>query len=263
MAVPRDTDVRLAALAAERFLRLLAAADATGIEALFERAPSIDQPLWGSVRGTAEVQVMVSRAGGWLADRRTTVEHVATTLGDRRAVAEQALRLVIAGRSIELPVAVVADAGEGGAVSIRTYHSTWPLAGSHAVRSPVLARDPSLDAPDVVGAYQRALAAGDLDGILGAFEGDAYAREPSGGEYVYRGTARLRQLYTMLFATGGIQLDFCTLVDDGVRCAIEYDCVRFGKTEIPPQAGIAVYERGPTGLLSAARIYDDVKPPGA
>jgi hypothetical protein len=37
--------------------------------------------------------------------------------------------------------------------------------------------------------------------------------------------------------------------------------VRWGVTDIPPQAGVAVYERASSGLLSAARIYDDVEPP--
>jgi hypothetical protein len=32
--------------------------------------------------------------------------------------------------------------------------------------------------------------------------------------------------------------------------------------ELPPQAGVAVYERGTSGLLAAGRIYDDVEPPG-
>ena len=49
--------------------------------------------------------------------------------------------------------------------------------------------------------------------------------------------------------------------DDGAACAIEYNAVRWGRTEIPPQAGVAVYVRGRSGLLSAARIYDDVDPP--
>jgi hypothetical protein len=30
---------------------------------------------------------------------------------------------------------------------------------------------------------------------------------------------------------------------------------------LPPQAGISVYERGPDGLLAAARVYDDVETP--
>ena len=29
----------------------------------------------------------------------------------------------------------------------------------------------------------------------------------------------------------------------------------------PPQAGLGVYERGPDGLLAAARVYDDIEPP--
>jgi hypothetical protein len=36
--------------------------------------------------------------------------------------------------------------------------------------------------------------------------------------------------------------------------------VGYGLTDIPPQAGVAFYERGSSGLL-AARIYDDVEPP--
>jgi hypothetical protein len=60
---------------------------------------------------------------------------------------------------------------------------------------------------------------------------------------------------------GGIPLEHCTLTDDGGRCAMEYNCVRWGESDIVLQAGVAVYERGSGGLLSAARIYDDVEPP--
>jgi hypothetical protein len=65
----------------------------------------------------------------------------------------------------------------------------------------------------------------------------------------------------MFANAGGIGLEHCTLTDDGVRCAIEYNCVRWGASDIPAQAGVAVYERGGSGLLVAARIYDDVEPP--
>ena len=53
----------------------------------------------------------------------------------------------------------------------------------------------------------------------------------------------------------------CAVTDDGVRCAVEYNCVRWGIHDLPPQAGIGVYERGADGLLAAARAYDDVEPP--
>jgi hypothetical protein len=37
--------------------------------------------------------------------------------------------------------------------------------------------------------------------------------------------------------------------------------VRWGRTELPPEAGVAVYVRGDSGKLAAARIYDDCDPP--
>ena len=35
----------------------------------------------------------------------------------------------------------------------------------------------------------------------------------------------------------------------------------WGRTELPPAAGVAVYVRGESGKLAAARVYDDVDPP--
>ena len=138
----------------------------------------------------------------------------------------------------------------------------WPLTGGHRERERLLLRDPNIVVPDVVGDYQRALAEGDLEAVLATYEDDAYVREPSGGKYVYHGKEELRKIYAMQFSNGGgIGLEHCTVTDDGVRCAIEYNCVRWGVTDIPPQAGVAVYERGSSGLLAAARIYDDVEPP--
>ena len=142
------------------------------------------------------------------------------------------------------------------------YYSSWPLTGRHANRPPLLQPDPELREPDVVAEYQRALAAGDVDAIVAAFEPDGYAREPAGGEYIYEDPERLRAFYELLFSNdGGIPLEHCALIDDKRACALEYNVVRWGKTELPPQAGIAVYARGQSGRLAAARIYDDVDPP--
>jgi hypothetical protein len=35
----------------------------------------------------------------------------------------------------------------------------------------------------------------------------------------------------------------------------------WGKTDLAPEAGVAVYVRGESGKLSAARMYDDTDPP--
>jgi hypothetical protein len=34
------------------------------------------------------------------------------------------------------------------------------------------------------------------------------------------------------------------VTDDGVRCALEYNCLRWAGHDLVPQAGICVHERG-------------------
>ena len=228
--------------------------------------PVLDDPRSGHLEGTTAFVSFVADQAAWLRERDAVVENVALTRTPNRTVEEVVLRLLAddeGDRRVELPVAVVGDRNPDRTLkAIRVYHSMWPLTGGHRVREPLLPRDPNLVVPDVVGEYQRALAAGDLEAVLGTYEEDAYAREPSGGEYVYRGKEKLREVYSAQFANGGgIPLEHCTVTDDGVRCAIEFNSVRWGVTEIPAQAGVAVYERGSSGRLAGGRIYDDVEPP--
>ncbi len=228
------------------------------------RQPVLDDPRVGYVEGARGLSAFVSGTEEWLRERDAVVENVALTLTPTRTVEEVVLHLLADdGGRVELPVAIVSDRNPDRTLKvIRVYHSMWPLTGEHLVRPPLLPADLELHPEGVPGDYQRALADGDLAGIVGTFELDGYAREPSGGAFLHRGAEALREVYAHLFANGGgITVDHCTLTDDGVRCAIEYNCVRWGITDIPPQAGVAVYERGSSGLLAAARIYDDVEPP--
>jgi hypothetical protein len=230
----------------------------------FARQPRGNDPRVGYVEGARELRAFVNGTADWLRERDAVVENVALTRTQSRTLEEVVLHLLSdEGVRVELPVAVVSDRNPDRTLkTIRVYHSMWPLTGGHRVREPLLPKDPNLVVPDVVGEYQRALAAGDLEAVLATYEEDAYAREPSGGEYIYRGKEKLREVYTAQFANGGgIPLEHCTVTDDGVRCAIEYNCVRWGITDIPPQAGVAVYERGKSGLLAGGRIYDDVELP--
>lgn len=230
----------------------------------FAGEPVLDDPRVGGVEGARGLRDFVSEMADWLRERDAVVENVALTRTRTRTVEEVVVHLLADdARRIELPVAIATDRNLDRTLqAIRVYHSLWPLTGSHNVRPPLLSEDPGLHAEGSPGDYQRALAEGDSEGILGTFEPDGYAREPSGGAYLHRGAEGLRELYAHMFANGGgIPLEHCTLTDDGVRCAIEYNCVRWGITDIPPQAGIAVYERGNSRLLAAARIYDDVEPP--
>ena len=162
---------------------------------------------------------------------------------------------------VDLPVAVVADhTSDNRLTELRVYSSNWPLTGRHVVRPPLLQADPELRLPDVVETYQRALADGDVEAAVSTFVSHGYVREPSGGEHVHTGLDELRRLHEQQFSNGGIEMEHCALNDDGRTCALEYNAVRWGETELAPQAGVAVYVRGHDGL-EAVRIYDDVDPP--
>jgi len=229
----------------------------------FAGEPELHHPVRGRIRGARAFKAYVTGTNAWLRQRNASVENVEYVVAGRRGFVEVVLHLHGKTGRVDLPVAVVSEKqSDGGIVELRIYYSSWPLTRRHANRPPLLQPDPRLRESDVVADYQRALSGGDVDAIVATFEPDGYAREPAGDRYFHRGPDGLRAFYELLFSNdGGIPLEHCTLIDDERACALEYNVVRWGRTELPPQAGIAVYVRGQSGKLAAARIYDDVDPP--
>jgi hypothetical protein len=235
-------------------------------ERLLEAYPGgvmVDEPRAGRVEGRSGLEAYGRSSESWLRERHATITAGATTIGQGRAVGEFDVELTDAGRTFALPVAVVVEPDPARrAVSIRIYHSQWPLLGHHVLRSPLLARDPSARESDVVGEYQAALGAGDAARCVATFEPDGCFREPAGAQFRVCGTAALTEFYTRFFsAGGGIVLEHCTATEDGVRTALEFNAVKWGGVDLPPQAGVAVYERGRSGRIREARVYDDVRGP--
>ena len=223
--------------------------------------PELHHPVRGRVKGAPAFERLVADTRSWLDERNVTVEDINFIVLPRGGVEELVLHLDADDERIELPLALTADRAEDGRVNeMRMYFSNWPLTGGHAVRPPVLQPNADLHEADIVRDYQRALAAGDVEAAVAAFEPDGYVREPAGG--AHRGTDELRALYELFFSNGGgIPLEHCAVLDDGRACALEYNVVAWGRTELPPQAGVAVYVRGDGGRLASARIYDDADPP--
>jgi ketosteroid isomerase-like protein len=244
-----------------QYLTALSTGDSHALETVWPGEVVVHDPRAGDIRGHRRLRRFVRANQAWLADRQARIETVAATCVGGRAVVELLAHLDGGGPELAWPVAVVAESPDERSVVFRTYCSQWPVDGRQHLRPPILTA--GADRPgDVVGRYQDALAAGDVDAMVSTFESDGYFNEPIGPHHTHRGTGELRSLFTRYFsAGGGIGLQHCAVTDNGVRCAVEYNCVRWGSHELRPQAGLGVYERGRDGLLAAARVYHDVEAP--
>lgn len=201
----------------------------------FAGDPELHHPLRGRVRGRRGFEEFVRRTNEWLTERSGVIGDVDRLITPSRGIEQTMLTIDGDLGRVDVPVAIAADRGEAGRIlELRIYYSE----------------------------YQRALAAGDAEAIVATFEPDAYFREPAGGAYVHRGREELLALYRLFFSNGGgVGLEHCTLTDDGRSCALEYNVVQWGRAQLRPEAGLAVYARGATGKLASARIYDDSDPP--
>ena len=246
-----------------QYLEALTRGDTHPLHAAWPGEIVIYDPKAGEIRGRRELRRFVSENKTWLAGIGARIETVTSTRVSGRAVVELLAHVTRDGQEMPWPIAVVAESPDPRSVVFRTYCSQWPVDGRRHVRPPIL--EPGSARPgDIAGRYQDAVQAGDADAVVATFAPDGVFREPIGPHYAHRGTAELRSFFTTRFsAGGGIGLQDCAVTDDGIRCAVEYNVLRWGRHDLPSQAGIGIYERGPDGLLAAVRAYDDVEPPAA
>jgi SnoaL-like protein len=250
-------------LVAVPFFDGLLAGEPDALVESFAGEPEIHHPVLGRIKGKRAFVAYVGEMNAWFAEHNVSVEDIEHVITQPRGVEEVVVHLEGERGPVDLPLAIVADRLAGGRIDeLRMYFSGWPLNGMHATRPPLMQADPDLREPEHVAAYQRALAAGDLEAVVAAFEPDGYAREPAGDDPIHRGPDELRSFYGDLFTNGGgVVLEHCAIVGDDRACALEYNVVRWGETDLPPEAGVGVYERGESGKLAAARIYVDIVPP--
>jgi hypothetical protein len=226
----------------------------------FAGEPKIHHPIRGRIEGLRAFEWFVAYTNTWMAESNAVSSPAGRIITPRRGIEEIMLTLDGDRGRFDLPVTIVAERDEDGRiVELRIYYNPWPLTGKHGHRPPLLQPDPELDEPrDVVAEYLHALADGDVDAAVAAFEPDGYVREPAGAQFIDRGHDELRGLYQRFFSNGGgIALEHCTVTDDGSACALEYNIVRWGRSDLLPEAGIAALVRGATGKLASAHIYDD------
>ncbi|WP_160147692.1 nuclear transport factor 2 family protein [Arthrobacter sp. TS-15] len=229
----------------------------------FRGEPELHHPIRGRIKGITAFTRFIQEMGDWLREKNYSVDILNLIVTGPRSVEEVVLTLDGPSGAIDMPIAIVSDrTPDGQVLEMRMYFSTWPLTGSHSLRPPLLQPDPDVKETGFVGDYQRALASGDITAVVASFDNGGYFREPSGGTHIHRGAHELASLYEHFFSNGGgIRLEQCASTDDGRACAVEYNVVGWGRTTMSPQAGIAIYVRGASGKIAAARIYDDVDAP--
>jgi hypothetical protein len=239
------------------------------VRRLGDRA-TVDDPIFGRTTGMPALARYLEEIAAWLTKHEGTFERVAFVTGSDRDVTEGTLSLTFEGRAVKVPVAVVSERRPGREVEIRLYYSTKPIKGTRAVRSPLLPQDDEVAVPQQVATQLDALARGDLGAVMASFENGAHLRDAAGRSHVKEDDGgSLRAYYEPLCAPApegskargsGIEVLKGARADDGRICALEYTVVRVRGKNVPPQAGLAVYERGDTGLLKAVRVYEDVEP---
>jgi hypothetical protein len=226
---------------------------------------TVDDPIFGRASGMPALERYVREMGEWLVKHEGSFEKVAFTVGSDRDVTEGTLALTFEGRRVSVPVAIVAERRKEREVELRLYYSTSPLQGTHAVRAPLLPQDDEVAVPPPVAAHIEALARGDLEAVVASFQPGGAVRDAAGKTHS-RGDAggALRAYYEKVLqgsadrGVPGVVILKGARADDGSTCALEYTVVRVHGKAVPPQAGLAVYVRGETGLLRALRLYEDV-----
>jgi hypothetical protein len=217
---------------------------------------SVDDPIFGRASGLPALDRYVNDMSAWLLEREGKFERLAFTTGVDRDVTEGQLELTIEKRRVGIPIAVVAERRRSREIDLRLYYSTSPLKGTAAIRSPLVAENNALPLPIPVRDHLDALRRGSVTDILQGFETDGEVREASGATHPKSGD--LKAFYEKLFATGGAEIILGGAADDGRTCALEYTLVKLKGRAVPPQAGLAVYERGDSGLLRSVRVYEDL-----
>jgi hypothetical protein len=224
---------------------------------------TVDDPIFGRASGMPALARYLEEIAAWLTKHGATFDKIASVMGSDRDVTEGALGLTFDGRHVRVPVAVVAERRPEREVELRLYYSTEPIKGTHAIRSPLLPNDDEVAVPPPVAAHLEALERADVAAIVASFENGGTLQDAVGNIYAKQdGGGPLRAFYEKLFSSAGnngVEMLKGARADDGRICALEYTVVRVGGKDVPPQAGLRVYERGESGLLRAMRIYEDIK----
>jgi hypothetical protein len=223
---------------------------------------TLDDPTFGVASDAAALRLILNDIAAWLAGRDATFDNEGLILGSDREVTEGLLSLTNEGQRVNVPVAVVAQKHREREVDVRVYYSTQALGRSPAHPNSTRPLDDDIVVAPPVATHLDALSRADLAGVIASFERGATMRGPDGTSYGGSSGRPLGDYFGRLIGDrerdGGTTFLRNARADDGNACAVELTVVRVRGHDVPPQAALAVYERGESGLLKAARLYGNV-----
>jgi hypothetical protein len=249
----------------EVYFPALVAAQASALALRLGDRATVDDPLFGRSTGMSEIGPRLTEMASWFAAHDAGFDNFGFVTGSDRDVTEGTLTLTMNGERVRVPVAVVAERRREREVEIRAYYATRALREKLSPRGELLPSDDGTAVPPPVAAHLDALSRGDAAGVVASFEQGGTVRTADGATHakVDPDGGPLATYYAQLVrgerGAGGLQIRNNARADDGRTCALEYTVLRFRGSEVPPQAGLAVYERGESGLLRTVRVYDDFR----
>ena len=173
---------------------------------------------------------------------------------ERRIVGEAVLHVDGEGGPVDLPVAIVADLRPDARIEeVRVYYSSWRLTRRHANRLPVL--QPDAELPSWTSSATTSARSPPATPMRSStlFEPDGYAREPAGVRVRPPGCEGLRSFYEWSFSTAAASRSSTAPSPTTGAPAPSIQRRAMGPDRLQPEAGVAVYVRGESGKLAAAR----------
>ena len=247
------------------FPSLLDASREKAIEALGSRLgakATVDDPIHGRATGLPAISAHLDKTASWLAEHSASYERLAFTTGTDRDVTEGTLSLTFETKTVDLPIALVAERRRSREVEVRIYYATQPVASERKKRPPLVPPSPEIVLPPAVADFLEALAKGNVAAMVGAFEHDGSLRDARGLQHRMKDGA-VKTFLDALVAGGafgaGLELERGGAADDGRTCALEHTLLRARGRDVEPQPGLMLFERGDSGLLSALRVYGDLE----
>lgn len=210
---------------------------------------TIDDPLYGRASSLASIEPLLTRVAEYFAEGSATYEHVCSTTGVDRDIAEGRLALTLDGEAREMPIAVVAERRRLREIELRIYYAPEGLQGRKA-RAPLMPTGPQIGLATSIEEIIEGVRKGAIEQALAGFEDSGRIVDATGRSY----TKHLGLMGLFLSKLGDVDIQIGGIADDGRTACIEGTVLRNGSETGP---ALLAFERGESGLVSELRVYSD------